>query len=307
LARAPYSPVYTAGTKIAPDDLGVMIKQTGRVIVLPGISAFVGADTLAAVGVCGMHEDKQINLLIDIGTNGEIVLGNKDRMISCSTAAGPAFEGGRLTYGIGGVCGAIDHVNFSWDKLYTTINRQDPVGICGSGILDIIAELLRYNILDKSGRMRKNNEMIGKLSPQLYDRLIDCDGQSAFLVDKTAGIVVTQKDVREFQLAKGAIFAGISILLHELNIGPDNLGKVYLSGGFGNYLDLKNAFAVKLMQRELQDKVVLIGNGAGSGARLANTSEKFYQSLKKAKEQIEYLELSLVPEFQAAYIKALDF
>jgi uncharacterized 2Fe-2S/4Fe-4S cluster protein (DUF4445 family) len=95
--------------------------------------------------------------------------------------------------------------------------------------------------------------------------------------------------------------------LHELNISPDNLGKVYLSGGFGNYLDLKNAFAVKLMQRELQDKVVLIGNGAGSGARLANTSEKFYQSLKKAKEQIEYLELSLVPEFQAAYIKALDF
>jgi uncharacterized 2Fe-2S/4Fe-4S cluster protein (DUF4445 family) len=307
LAQAPYSPVYTCGTKIAPNDLDIKINRIGRLIVLPGISAFAGADTLAAVGACGMHEDSDINLLIDIGTNGEIVLGNKDRMISCSTAAGPAFEGGRITCGIGGVSGAIDHVNFRWDKLYTTINNQDPVGICGSGVLDVIAELLRYGIIDKSGRMKKKNEMRSLLSSQLLDRLIENEGQPAFLLDKDTRIIVTQKDVREFQLAKGAIYAGISILLKQLKIGPSDIGKVYLAGGFGNYLDLTNAFAVKLIQAEFHDLIVPIGNAAGSGARIAIASKGFYQSLKKAKEQIEYLELSLVPEFQADYIKALDF
>lgn len=307
LARAPYKPVYTAASKIEATELGVNINQRGNIVILPGIAAFAGADTLAALGACGMNEDNRVNLLIDLGTNGEIVLGNKDRMVCCSTAAGPAFEGGRITLGVGGVSGAIDHVNFSWDKLFTTINSQDPVGICGSGVLDVAAELLRYDIIDKSGRMRKKSEISEKLSKELIDRLIEREGQTAFLLDKASGIVFTQNDVRELQLAKGAIFAGINVLLKEMEIQTSDIGKVYLAGGFGNYMDIASAAALKLIPQGLQEKVVSIGNGAGNGAVMALKSDAFYRNLKKAKKRIEYLELSSIPDFQTEYIKALDF
>lgn len=307
LARAPYKPVYTAASKIEATELGVSINQCGDIVVLPGIAAFAGADTLAALGACGMSEDNRVNLLIDLGTNGEIVLGNKDRMVCCSTAAGPAFEGGRITFGVGGVSGAIDHVNFSWDKIFTTINNQEPVGICGSGVLDVAAELLRYDIIDKSGRLRKKSETSEKLSKKLKDRLIEKEGQTAFLLDKDSGIVFTQSDVRELQLAKGAIFAGINILLKEMAIRTSDIGKVYLAGGFGNYMDIASAEALKLIPQGLHKKAVSIGNAAGSGAQMALMSDAFYQNLKRAKGNVEYLELSLTPDFQTEYIKALDF
>lgn len=307
LAQAPYSPVYTAATKISSADLGLRLNIDANTVILPGIAAFAGADTLAAVGASGMHEDETINLLIDLGTNGEIVLGNKDRMLSCSAAAGPAFEGGRITFGVGGVDGAIDHVNFSWDKLYTTINNQDPVGICGSGVLDIAAELLRSGIMDKSGRMKKRPELDGQLNKNLAERVIEQEGQTAFLLDNDRGIVFTQKDVRELQLAKGAISAGITLLLKELNIQTGDIGKVYLAGGFGNYINIASAAALKLIPADLRHKTVSIGNGAGEGAVMALESDAFYQSLKKAQSKVEYLELSLLPHFQTEYVKALDF
>lgn len=307
LGQAPYSPVYTAATKIASADLGLELNTDANTVILPGIAAFVGADTLAGLGACGMHEDETINLLIDLGTNGEVVLGNKDRMLSCSTAAGPAFEGGRITFGVGGVNGAIDHVDFGWDKLYTTINNQDPVGICGSGVLDIAAELLRSGIIDKSGRMRKRPELDGLLAKDLTERVIDQEGQTAFLLDKARRIVFTQKDIRELQLAKGAISAGIMLLLKELNIQTGDIGKVYVAGGFGNYMNIASAVALKLIPADLQHKTVSIGNGAGNGAVMALKSDAFYQSLKQAQSKVEYVELSLLPQFQTEYLKALDF
>lgn len=307
LAKAPYEPVLTSAVKTAGSDLGLSMKPSGQVIVLPGIAAFMGSDTLAAVLASGMHVDSKVNLLIDIGTNGEIVLGNRDMMLCCSTAAGPAFEGGRITCGTGGVSGAIDHVSFDKERIYSTIYDQDPVGICGSGIVDIVAELLRYGIVDKTGKMKRKNEMSGLLPAPLADRLIEHQGKTAFLLDKKAGIVFTQADVREFQLAKGAILAGINMLLNKMGVAAEALNSVYLAGGFGNYLDLDSAKRVGLFPAAFHQRLVPIGNGAGTGAKMALLSDDSYRTMKEIQGRLRYWELAADPEFQNEYIKALDF
>lgn len=307
IANAPYIPTFTSEVKIKAKQLGIKTHLEGYLIILPSVSGYIGSDTIAAVLASGMDKDEKINLLLDIGTNGEIVLGSKDNMYCCSAAAGPAFEGANITFGIGGVEGAIDHVDLKNTPLYTTIGQKDPIGICGSGIVDIIAELIRAGIVDKSGRMLKKEELQGKVAPELVERIIEYRGKMAFLIDKKSGVLITQKDIRELQLAKGAVSAGVSILMKTLGVSYDKIANVYLAGGFGNYLDVENAVTLKLMPPELQERVVPIGNGAGIGAKLTLLSDNMLKAATKVKENIKYLELSGSTEFQMEFVKGMNF
>ncbi|HHW03887.1 MAG TPA: DUF4445 domain-containing protein [Thermoanaerobacterales bacterium] len=308
IASAPYIPAFTKDMAVKARELGININPEGYIVTLPMVSGFVGADTVAAVLASRMDEKDEIGLLLDLGTNGEMVLGARGEFLSCSTAAGPAFEGAGITFGIGGIAGAIDRVNLEKKPVYTTIGGAPPVGICGSGVVDAVAQLLKYGIIDNTGRMKaKDDESISELFPELSARLKDYRGQRAFLLDEAAGIYVTQQDIRQIQLAKGAIRAGIEILMNQMSITPEKISKVYFAGGFGNYISVDSAAAIGLIPEELKDRVLQIGNGAGTGAIMALLSEKEMERARRIKEEIKYIELSRCPEFQEEFIDAMNF
>ena len=313
IARSPFNPVFTSEICLKAEKIGLHINEEGYLYTLPSVSSYVGADTVAAVLATGMHQDEKINLLIDIGTNGEIVLGNKDNMVCCSTAAGPAFEGGKITFGMGGVFGAIDHVNIEWENLYTTIGNIEPVGICGSGLVDTVAELLSCGIIDKKGRMRrieKQAEHIGREKyplAKLSERMVTHEGGTAFLLEEETRIMLTQGDIRELQLAKAAIYSGIEILIDSMGIQTKEIEKVYLAGGFGNYLNIDSAIEIGLIPRELRQKVIPVGNGAGTGAKMALMSELVREEGSRIKMKMKHIDLSVSKLFQQRFIKALNF
>ncbi len=307
IAIFPFRPAFTSSIKVKAKDLGLKSNPESYIITLPSVSSYIGADTMAAILACGMHKDKKTSLLIDIGTNGEIVLGNADKMICCSTAAGPAFEGGRITFGTGGIRGAIDHIDLKKQPIYSTIGNTYPVGICGSGVTDAVAELLRYNIVDKTGRMKNQCELKGKITEDLLKKVVTYEGINAFVIDEKTRIVITQADIRELQLAKAAIFAGIQVLADKASINLEEIENVYLAGGFGNFLDLNSAFTIKLLPQEFEGKVIPIGNGAGIGAKIVLSFEDALSLLNTILVKMEYIELSISPEFQEKFIKAINF
>jgi uncharacterized 2Fe-2S/4Fe-4S cluster protein (DUF4445 family) len=286
---SPFMPMFTSSLTLPAADLELKIHQEGKLTVLPSKAAFIGADTIAAIYSAGICSNNKVQLLIDIGTNGEIVLAGKDRILCCATAAGPAFEGGAISYGMGGVDGAIDQVNFSWSYKFTTLGGVAPKGICGSGLIDLCAELLRHDKLTSSGR------------------LLERDEKDRFLLDEVSGISISQKDIREIQLAKGAIHAAVQILMTLLDIGPNEIDQVYLAGGFGSYLDLNNAEEIKLIPEGLISKAKVIGNAAGMGAVATLRSKRTLSEMIKIKERMEYIELSGSAEFQQVFIAKLSF
>lgn len=280
LAVAPFTPVSTEMKTWDSTKLG--ISQSFPLTVAPGISAFVGGDTVAAIIACSMDLDEKTALLVDIGTNGEIVLSHKGRLYCCSTAAGPAFEGAHITHGMGSVEGAISKVKIQNGIHIETIGGKPPVGICGSGIIDAVAQMLKYDIIDSTG-------------------LLDFD----FHIKE--GIYINQQDIRQVQYAKAAIYAGIETLARYVKVGYKDIETVYIAGGMGNYLDIKNAAYIGLFPKELTDKVVFCGNAAGSGAISMLLSDKIRKTAKKLAAQTEYIELSSSSLFQEEYIKQLSF
>ena len=183
----------------------------------------MGADVVAGILASGMDESQDLSLIIDIGTNGEIVLGNRDKIVCCSTAAGPAFEGANIRHGMGGVSGAINNIILdNGDIKYTTIDNKAPLGICGSGIVDALAVLLDAGIVDETGRLLDKDEIESEVGQKLADRLTEIDDLTAFIIadSESSGtgepIVITQKDIREIQLAKAAIAAGIKVLINKM-------------------------------------------------------------------------------------------
>lgn len=225
------------------------------VYVPPCISEFVGADITCSVLSSNMLKSNKNSILFDMGTNGEIVL-KKDNEIYCtSVAAGPAFEGGNITMGIGGIDGAVDKVYFQGANVYfSTVNGKKPVGICGSGLIDFIAKLVTYNVIDKDGNINADNSFYAHLT----------EGDKLYLGN--SGIYITLNDIREFQLAKSAVISGMTTLMHLSHTKTDDIDTVYISGGFGSYINTDNACDIGLIPFEFKDKIKVIGNGAGMGA-----------------------------------------
>jgi uncharacterized 2Fe-2S/4Fe-4S cluster protein (DUF4445 family) len=300
IAVAPFTPVTTSAMDFYAEEIGL---NTGGVVsVIPGIASYVGSDITAGILASGMTDSEGYSLLLDLGTNGEMVLGNSHRLITCSVAAGPAFEGGNIKYGVGGIRGAIGKVDLTQTKIYKTINEGEPVGICGSGVLDTVSELLKSGVVDETGRMGKSAE-----DPALSARLVEEGGLRQFVLEHNPLITFTQKDVREVQLAKAAFSAGINILLKETGLNFKDIEKVFIAGGFGNYMDMKSALNIGLIPAELKGKTVSIGNAAGAGAKLYLLSK----SLRKKAGQIvalaSYIELSSRADFQDYYVENMTF
>ncbi len=311
IAASPFIPVTTMMHRLKPKDMNILINPNGLIYMLPCISGYVGADTIGAIYACSMHKKDSITIMCDIGTNGEIVLGDKNILYSCSTAAGPAFEGANIKCGIGGISGAIDTVKIKSNVEYTTIGGKKPIGICGSGIVDVIAQMLDVGIIDYTGRIVDIDEI--ELPENLCTRIITYNNDNAFIIEyaensgTSENIIITQKDVRELQNAKAAITAGILTLIDTSGHTYDDIEAFYLAGGFGNYLKLESACKIGLIPKELEKKVIHAGNAAGAGALMFISMSDSVKEVEKIKALTKYIELSSNPDFTNRYIDCMFF
>jgi uncharacterized 2Fe-2S/4Fe-4S cluster protein (DUF4445 family) len=313
LAQAPYVPAYTGAQCVTAGELGLRADPGAHIWLLPNIAGWVGADTVGVLLSTGIYAETEPALAIDIGTNGEMAMGSRDRLITCSTAAGPAFEGAHISSGMRASAGAIDAVQIKADVLWHTIGDGTPRGVCGSGLVDAISELLRVGVIDTQGRIQ-SSEAVAELGyPALAARIQGENRHRTFdLVSASdAGadrpIRLTQRDVRELQLAKGAVRAGIEIMMKELGLRPDDVRKVFLAGAFGNYIQPSSALGIGLLPHFMNAELVPVGNAAGSGARLALLSRRLRTLADELLEHVEYIELSGRPDFQDEFVSAMLF
>lgn len=314
IASSPFIPVITDKITCKSSDIGFTFNNSSVIYFLPCVSGYVGSDIVSAILASRMYEDNKLSLLVDIGTNGEIALGSKDGIVSCSTAAGPAFEGAQIKHGIGGVPGAINSVKLINDDLkYTTISDKKPIGICGSGVVDTIALLIETGIVDETGRIIDKEELENDLGVKLYKRVVEVDEGLAFILayaretQDNNPIVITGKDIREIQLAKAAIAAGIKTLIKKMDTTAENINTVYLAGGFGSYIDKISAIKIGLFPSEFKNKIKVLGNAAGTGAIMSLMFKEKYKDCDLIKNKVKYIELSSSPEFTDEYVNSMYF
>ncbi|SHJ06947.1 ASKHA domain-containing protein [Parasporobacterium paucivorans] len=313
LVHAPYNPVMSEKLEMRADDLNMNINPNGRVIVLPNIAGFVGADTTGVLIATNFDAIEEMTLAIDIGTNGELVMGNKDHMIACSTAAGPAFEGAKIKCGMRGMEGAIDHFELNGTTFkYSVIGDLVPLGICGSGLMDIVAVLLDAEIIDETGKLVSAETAQSPAALANIDRLVELNKERIFVIyrdeqDPRKNVFLSQQDIREVQLAKGAMAAGIDLMAKTLGIGISDVKKVLIAGAFGNYMSPKSACRIGLIPQELSDRITPIGNAAGEGAKIAVLNYCEFQKSEKITQKVEFLELATRPDFQDCFIDHLSF
>ena len=286
LVHAPYNPAISESLLLQARDYGLHVNDRASLLMLPVIAGFVGADTVGCLLAGGWEDLEELTLMIDIGTNGEIVMGNRHRMIACSTAAGPAFEGAKIQCGMRGAEGAVEHVWLENGEVkWKVIGGGKAIGICGSGLIDLVAVLLRSGQMDEGGKLQTGS---------LY-QLGDTD------------VVLTQKDIREMQLAKGAISAGIQLLAERLGIQLSDIQRVCIAGAFGNYMDPNSACDIGLIPPELRSKVIPVGNAAGEGAKMVLQDQAAWDRAERLARKAEFLELASLPQFQDAFIDNLEF
>jgi len=308
LAIMPYVGVFSDPVETNAGRIGLNVNPNANVFVLPNIAGFVGADTVGVILASALNRSETIKLAIDIGTNGEVALGSKKRLLTCSTAAGPAFEGAMITHGMRGAPGAIERVQLTDRPIYQVIGGGKPIGICGSGLIDVVAEMLRLGIVDDTGRMSDPNELELPDGLIKYIRRNDEYGPHLVLYESEEhDVVITQKDVRQVQLAKGAIKAGIEILMRKLGIGLDDIDEVLLAGAFGNYIKKENAIRIGLIPDFPLDKVHFIGNAAAVGSKMALMSKEAREEAERISKSTEYIELATDPNFQNEFMEAMMF
>lgn len=310
LAVMPYVAVVSDPVEFTASKLGFNVNPNANVYVLPNIAGFVGADTVGVILASAIYKSDSIKLAIDIGTNGEVVLGSKDRLLTCSCAAGPAFEGAMITHGMRAAPGAIERVQLNDRPVCQVINGGPPVGICGSGLIDVVAEMLRLGIVDSTGKMLPADELELKVTPELRKYLSKNDEYGPHLILSKANgreVVITQKDIRQVQLAKGAIRAGVEILMKRLGVCAEDISEVLLAGAFGNYIRKENAIRLGLIPGFPLDKVKFIGNAAAAGAKMALMSREARATTRKISEITEYVELATDANFQNEFMEAMMF
>jgi len=307
IAVSPYVPALSEPLVLDASELKISINEAGKVFMLPNIAGFVGADTVAVLLTTELDRSEEIKLVIDIGTNGEIALGSREKMVACSAAAGPAFEGAQISSGMRGAVGAIDHV-FYRDRLeYSVIGGGKPLGVCGSALLDTVAGLVELGILNKRGKFLAFDQLTNPVAKRFKENLIEYDGQGAFLLAEATitghgrPIMITQSDIRELQMAKGAMAAGVRVLMDALGIQAQDIKEVLLAGAFGNYLNPHSACVIGLIPLELESKIKMIGNAAGTGAKLALLSSSEFRKAKDIAEVVKFVELGSYPRFNSIF------
>jgi len=307
IALAPYVGGLNRSLCVPAEELGLQIHPRGKVYLLPSIASFVGADTVGVILAAKLHQTKVPRLAIDIGTNGEVMLATKEGVLTASTAAGPAFEGGGIKFGMRAIKGAISSFQATPSLDYTVIGSTTAQGICGSGLIDLVAELFRVGVLDQKGRILLPSEIKSASAADLAERVRVQGEEREFVIfkDEEREITLTQKDVRELQLAKGAIRAGIELLMKEARISTDDIQEVLLAGVFGNYINREKAVTLGLIPPFPIERVHFIGNGAMDGAlrALINLEERRWADEISA--QVHHIELSGRPDFEETFLRCL--
>ena len=273
---APYTPIFLEGKEIQGEEIG--LSSVKSIVSLPCISAFVGADLVAGLNLADAPENGKFNLLIDLGTNAEIVLYNKNKIYCTSAAAGPCFEGGNITSGMSATDGAIYAYSDSGE--YKTINNKEPKGICGTGLIDIISVLFKNGVIDETGYMEKGEFFI------------------------TESVKLTQKDIRQFQLAKSAVYSALQAILEEKAISFTNIQNAFISGGFSAKINTDNATELGLLPKELKDKITVLNNSSLLGAVKYACEEN---DLSLYTQKAEYIDLSTNPRFMDLFIENMEF
>lgn len=314
LGLYPYVSAFSRSLSIPSGSLGLNINPLGKVYLMPNIASFVGGDTVGVMLSVEADRTDAPTLIIDIGTNGEIVMARDNKIWTASCAAGPAFEGGHVTCGMRGTAGAIDLVKFGdADILIRTIGDEPAKGICGSGLIDVLAELLRYGLVDSTGRFVSQDMLPQTLPAAIGNRLIKDETGTRFVLsyahESSAGkeVFINQKDLRELQLIKAAIFAGCKILLDISGTPVDSLSALLLAGAFGNYIDKENALYIGLIPGVSSKIVTSVGNAAGMGAKIALVSQYERNRGEAMASEAVFVELANRPDFQEEYMNAMFF
>lgn len=312
LGLAPYAPSMQAPIVIPAAELPLKAAPNARVCLLPVIAGFVGADTIACVLATQIYDSEEPRALVDIGTNGEVVMGGRGKLMACSAPAGPALEGGQIRHGMRGSVGAIEKIDIDDDVSFETIGDAPAIGICGSGLIDAIAKMLAAGIVDPSGRFRIKRR--DDLPPALRDRLRnDSEGKAEFVLawasesGKQEDITLTQTDLRQLQLAKGAIFSGIVTLQNVMKLPDEALAELMLCGGFGNYINIKSSTDIRLLPNLPVEKITYFGNAALLGAQMALLSETERDRARTLAGEIEHVALAAHPDFQEIFVDAMAF
>jgi uncharacterized 2Fe-2S/4Fe-4S cluster protein (DUF4445 family) len=309
---APYAPVMRHPLELPARELYLKVNGEARVCLLPIVAGFVGADAVGVALSTRIAETPELRMAVDIGTNGEVLLGSRDRLWACSAPAGPALEGAQLRCGMRGALGAIDRV---WledgDLRWHAIGDADAQGICGSGVIDAVAALLDAGVLDWTGLI--DVDARGRLPGSLAAR-VEMRGEERLVVLARPGeggaraeIVLTQDDIRQVQLCKGAIASGAAMLLRVAGIGHDDLGELMLAGGFGNYLSIRSALRIGLIPALPESRIRYVGNAAALGAQLALMSEPERARAARLARGIEHVSLAAHPDFQDIFVDCMNF
>ncbi len=307
IGKSPYAPVFTKAKNILASDLGIKATKCARVYCLPSVSSYIGADIVAGAYVCELHKAERNILFIDIGTNGEIVLSKGGRLLSCSCAAGPALEGMNISSGMRAAEGAIEDVVVTENGLdLKVIGDEDPIGICGSGILAAVKELLRTGIVKSNGAFIKKEQL--EESDYRYEMIQLNGNKREFLLKSTPEqILITQGDVRQVQLAKGALLSGFYALLKQANLGMNELDKVMIAGQFGAHLPADSLVGTGILPEEVKDKLVYVGNSSKTGAYMALMSVEVKIEIETLAGEMEYMELGASEGYEKLFSQCLIF
>lgn len=291
ICMAPYIPVVNNPGFLEAREVGLNINPDAPVYCLPSVGSYVGGDAVAGVLVSGMHTREEIALFVDIGTNGEMIMGNKEWLVACAGAAGPALEGGVAQWGMRAEPGAVDKVNISLDGTvsYRVIGNEKARGICGSGLVDCLAQLFLAGIVDRAGKFKKGDRFI------VVPKEESATGED---------IVVTQRDINNLMRTKGAVSAALELLLESVGCSLENLGAFYAAGAFGQYLDPESAIIIGLYPDLPRERIVRLGNSAGEGARLVLISEEKRRELEHIAKNITYFELNANEVFMNKFVSS---
>ena len=303
LGRYPYVPTLRGACHLPAAQLGLAIAKVGVVYVPPVVSAYVGADITAGMLATELTGKTGVTLFVDIGTNGEMVLARDGRLQATSTAAGPAFEGMNIACGMRAAHGAIERVSLADGRVtLRTIGDAPAVGLCGSGLLDAVAELATHDVIESSGRFTKKPEV---LPAGLRERLTTLDGKPVFRLSES--VYLSQSDIRQVQLAKGAVRAGIDVLLKRNGISPADVDRALIAGSFGYHLTVRSLIDIGLFPAEFDGRVDYVGNTSRSGAEalLGNASAR--ASLEQEVSAVEAVELANDDDFTQLFVKAMGF
>jgi uncharacterized 2Fe-2S/4Fe-4S cluster protein (DUF4445 family) len=306
IRREPYVPTANFIPTVRAAEAGIKINPRGLLSCVPGVSSYVGGDTTAGILSCGLYKQEDLGILIDIGTNGEIVLGNKEFLVACAASAGPAFEGSGVTCGMRASRGAIQRVKIGlrdFEVSFNTIGDVKPRGICGSGYIDLLAEMLRAGIIDKSGKIKAKN------SKRIREGQAGKEFVVAFKEESNSGsdIVIAEPDIENLKRAKAAIYSATAILVKHMHLDFSSIKKIFIAGGFGTYVDVNNAVNIGLLADVERERFVFVGNSALAGARQVLLSYEATKIADEIAKKTTCFELSVDPGYMDEYMAALFF